>query len=64
MKVYVERNKNEQEINFKGTAEELLKQLNINSEEVIISKNNKLITLEDEIGEEDTIKILSVISGG
>ena len=64
MKVIIERTKEEKELDFKGTAEDLLSELEINMEEVIVARNGTLVTLETEIGSDDEIKILSVISGG
>jgi sulfur carrier protein ThiS len=64
MKVFVERTQENKEINFKGAVKELLQTLQINPETVIVSKNNELVTVTDIVGENDSIKILSVISGG
>ena len=43
---------------------EAANKLNINLEEVIITKNNELVTEKAKIKENDEIKLLSVISGG
>jgi sulfur carrier protein ThiS len=65
MKIFIEKsNKNLHKKNFKGTAKQLLTQLKINSESVLIVKNNVLITEDEMLDEKDDIKILSVISGG
>ena len=62
-KTFIEReNKN---INIKAsTIKELLDKLNINPEEVLTVKNEQLVTLDTKITEKDSIKLLSVISGG
>ncbi|MCF7866133.1 MoaD/ThiS family protein [Candidatus Woesearchaeota archaeon] len=64
MKIIIERTKEEKELDFKGTIEELLQKLKINKEEVIVARNGALVTLDTELSSEDEIKILSVISGG
>lgn len=64
MDVFIERTKEKKEIKFNGTAKVLLDNLKINSEEVLVTKNNKIITLDIELEDSDKIKILSVISGG
>ena len=62
-KTFIEReNKN---VNVKAsTIKELLDKLNINPEEVLTVKNEQLVTLDTKITEKDSIKLLSVISGG
>ncbi len=64
MKILIERPKKEIEIEFNGKVKDLLIKLDINSEEVIIAKNKEIITLEDDVSNEDEIEILSVVSGG
>ncbi|MBS1267072.1 MAG: hypothetical protein MAG795_01043 [Candidatus Woesearchaeota archaeon] len=64
MKVYFEEQEEEKEIKFNGVAEDLLKQLNINPITVILVKNNKLISKKEQLSNKDSLKILSVISGG
>jgi len=64
MKIFIERTKEEKNFFFKGKAIELLNKLNLNSEEVILIKNNEIVTEDEMLNDEDDIKILSVISGG
>lgn len=64
MKIFIEKENREIEDDFSGSARELLSKLNINPETVLIVKNNELITEDDEISDNDNIKILSVVSGG
>ncbi len=47
-----------------STVKELLKELNINSETVIITRNDDVLLLDNELNDNDTINLLSVISGG
>lgn len=64
MNIFIERTKEDQSIEFSGTALDLLSKLNIVPQEVLIIRNGTLVT-EDEILEStDTIRLLSVVSGG
>ena len=49
---------------FSGKVIDLLKKLNINPETVIVVKNNNLITIDDIVENKDTLRLLSVVSGG
>lgn len=61
--VFIERfNKNETV--EADSLEDALKKLDINPETVIIVRDNKLITLNVGLKDNDSIKLLSVISGG
>lgn len=64
MKVLIEKTKEEKNISFSGTCEDLLKTLEINSEEVLIIKNDELVSLKEHCDDDDEIRLLSVISGG
>ena len=64
MKVYIEKEQKEKKIKFEGSVKELLIKLKINSETVIVTKNDELISINEKISDKDKIKILSVISGG
>ena len=44
--------------------EELLKDLKINPDTVLVAKNNEVVLLDENLSENDEIKILSVVSGG
>lgn len=46
------------------TGIELLKKLNINPNTILFVKNNEVVLAEEEICEDDEIKLLSVVSGG
>ena len=63
VKVFIEK-ENKTVIAKGNTIKEILEKLNINPEEVLTVKNNELVTLETKISEKDSIKLLSVISGG
>lgn len=46
------------------TVQELLSQLQINKETVLVARNNEILTEDIELKSEDSLQILSVISGG
>ena len=64
MKVYIERTKETKEIEFNGTVQELLDRLEIISETVLVAREGTIITEDEQVTNEDMIKILSVVSGG
>ena len=64
MQVFVERENKKQTIQFAGTVDELLKKMNINSETVLVVRNDVLLTSDFELNDTDSIQLLSVISGG
>lgn len=64
MKVFIERTGEEKNLDFSGTCEELLEKLNINLEDVLVIKNNELVSLEEVCEEDDEVRLLSVVSGG
>ena len=60
-----EREQTTEKIFFqKKTLGELLNQLRINPETVIAVSNNTVITEDEELQDNETIELLSVISGG
>jgi thiamine biosynthesis protein ThiS len=64
MKIFNEREQSTEEINFSGTVEALLKQLDINPEAVIVVRNSEVIMTDENISNSDKIELLSVVSGG
>lgn len=62
-KVFIERENETKQVKARNM-KEILQKLNINPEEVLTIKNNELVTLDTEVSEKDSIKLLSVISGG
>ena len=64
MKIYIEKDDKTLELKFEGNTKELLKKLKINIETVIITRNNELISEDEKLKNNDSIKILSVVSGG
>lgn len=63
MKVFIEKTNETKEIEAK-TVKELLLKLKINLTTVIVTKNNELVTEDQNLSSKDEVKILSVISGG
>jgi len=60
-----EREQTTQKVFFqKKTLGELLNQLRINPETIIAVKDNTVITEDEELEDNETIELLSVISGG
>lgn len=60
-----EREQSKELIKFNGTTlKELLKALKINSETIIAVRNNEILLEEDTLNDNDTIELLSVVSGG
>lgn len=64
MKIFLERTQETIEKDFKGSAKDLIKSLGMNTEELLIIKNDELVTDDEILNDSDEIKLLSVISGG
>ncbi len=64
MEVFIEKTGERKQISFNGTAKKLLESIGVNYEEVIITRNSEIITLDEEVKESDSIRVLSVVSGG
>lgn len=65
MEIYIERINKKIHKNITNiTVRDLLKELNINVEEVIVIKNNELVDEDEILENKDDVKIISVISGG
>ncbi len=64
MELFIERTNVKRKLAFNGTVSQLLVKLNINASAVLVAKNNVLVTESDKLKDSDSIKILSVISGG
>ena len=66
IKVFIET-KNETRtipVEQKATIASLLKKININPIEVVVAKNDEVVTEDEIIKDGDDIKIFSVVSGG
>ena len=47
-----------------ASIESILKNLGINSEEVIVAKNGKIVSEEETAGDSDELKIVRFVHGG
>jgi sulfur carrier protein len=64
MKIVIERPRKDLDLEFEGSVEDLLSKLNVNPEEVVVSRNGELVTFDEILKNEDNIVIMSVVSGG
>lgn len=64
MQVFIERENKTKKLKFSGRVSKLLQILKLNPATVLVARNGGLVTEEDELGDKDEVKILSVISGG
>lgn len=64
MKVILRHPKREMEVTGRRRVKELLKELDILAGTVLVIRDNELLTVDATIGEEDTIELRPVISGG
>ena len=63
--IFNEKENTTENISFNGnTVQELLKELKINSETVLVVRNEEVLTEEESLKENEKIDLLSVISGG
>lgn len=63
IKIFIERINKTKKIEA-NNIKEIFQKLCINPQEVIITRNNELITEDEKLNNNDEIKLLSVISGG
>lgn len=65
IKVFIERDYKEIEIEFNGkNVLDLLNYLNLDWSRIIVVKNGEIVTEDEEIKDGDYIKILDAVSGG
>ena len=65
IEVYFEREQTKKKIEFSGTTvDDLLKQLNVNPETVLVTKNEEVVTEDEKLSDNDCLELLNVISGG
>ena len=64
MQVYIEKTNESKKMKFRGTVSELLRAMNMNPESVIVVKNNTVVTEDEVLADEDSVRVLSVVSGG
>jgi sulfur carrier protein ThiS len=64
MKLYIEKTGKKKELSFKGTLKELLAIEGINPTTVVLIKNGEVVLEDEQVGDDDEVQLLSVISGG
>ena len=64
MIVNIEKTGEQKTMQFSGTAQALLKTLNINHTTVIVAADKKLVPIEADISGAKKIDVLSIVSGG
>ena len=64
MRLIIERPARQKEYYFEGSAKDLLEKEGINQETVLVVKNGELVGTDETISDSDSVKLLSVISGG
>ena len=57
-------NNEKKELEFSGTADQLIKQLNMRREEVVIKVNGKLAPETTKVDGNDKVEIIKVVFGG
>lgn len=64
MKIYLEREDKEVNLEFEGTVFELLKKLKVNHNTVVVDINGVIAEYEDKIFNGDSVRVLDVVTGG
>lgn len=64
MDVYIERRDEHKTLSFTGTAEQLCDAVDVNPQTVLIIRNGTLVTEDQELADEDEVKLVTVVSGG
>lgn len=63
IKVFLERNNENKEVNV-NNINEIFSKLDIDLNNVLVTRNDELLNGDEDLKENDEIKLLSVISGG
>ncbi len=64
MKIFIEKQNKEITLAFKGKVSELLGRLNLAKDAVLVTRDNSLLTEDEELNDKDCIRIFTVVSGG
>jgi sulfur carrier protein ThiS len=64
VKVRIEKDDRNLEMEFAGSVEELMKKLSVNPEAVLVVKNGEVVTEDAELDDNDDVEFVSVVSGG
>ncbi len=57
-------NNEKKQLEFNGTAEQLIKQLGMRREEVVIKVNGRLAPETTKVNGKDTVEVIKVVFGG
>ena len=65
IEVHFEREQTTKNIEFSGiTVSDLLRQLKVNPETILVTKNSEVVTEDEHLNDNDKLELLNVISGG
>ncbi len=64
MKVLIRHQKREVEVTGRRRVRDLLSELGVNPETVLVIRGTQLLTHDASVGEDDTIELRPVVSGG
>ena len=64
VQVYIDKEDSTKEFSFTGLVSDLCTQIQLNQEEIIVTRGDELLLPTDTIEDSDYIKILYVLSGG
>jgi sulfur carrier protein len=64
MKVLIRHQRREVEMSGRRRVRELLTELGVNPESVLVIRGSQLLTHDTQVGDDDTIELRPVVSGG
>lgn len=64
MKVLIRHEKRQVEVSGRRRVRDLLVELGVNPESVLVIRGTQLLTHDVQVGDEDTIELRPVVSGG
>lgn len=64
MKVLIRHEKRQIEVSGRRRVRDLLVELGVNPESVLVIRGSQLLTHDAQVGDEDTIELRPVVSGG
>jgi sulfur carrier protein len=64
VKVLIRHQKREVEVRGRRRVRELLAELGVNPESVLVIRNAQLLTHDAQVGDDETVELRQVISGG
>ncbi|OIO65048.1 thiamine biosynthesis protein ThiS [Candidatus Woesearchaeota archaeon CG_4_10_14_0_2_um_filter_57_5] len=64
MEARIEQTGERKEFSFSGSVAAMLNVLGVTASTVLVVRNGELLTSDDPVGDDDTVDVLSVVSGG